>query len=541
MRMKLSHLVPATKPKVEKVTSVFDDLETFLTRDCGLKTGPHGLGRDGVYKAWLDFSEGSPCKRRWEFLLRPLPPGKYIKMCLEPRGAGKSIGAKAVSYGTILDNPSSTHVYNGQSKDMAARSVNWVRGKIRANQPELYNKSDWSGNQFTVIRPEGIGDDPTMLSGSPDADVAGAHPDWQWLDDVVCEATNGTYNARSGVIEWWEALQDQFTPVTIAMYIGTTYKGHNLAKEIEDHYSEFVEILKIGCYDEDTGRNWYPWMSDEFLARQEQKNPQRFRRQYLNKRDADEETGSITPLMLKAGDPPLIDDPKVDGGKRLDPRLRVYMLCDPAQTDKNTKNTSETAMLIIAKDYDEMRYIVDIDIGRYNPGKIEDQYLKMYGKWLLHGLLYGTLEDRGPSRDLYYLIPKFAKASKDYDFVPRIVQVKRGSREDKDGRISQLYAPFSQGKFRWSTRFLPPKMFRIDSKGRPAGVAVNRLLSCTEEGAIKDFPDALSDEQVLIGEGKKRGPACPDPKRPRVKKKRLTDAEWARKRAMGKLRRVIYI
>jgi hypothetical protein len=534
--MRIDEIIFAAEPP--KRPSVFLDLKHFLTVDCELKSRPYGRGREGLFEPWLDWTEGSACRRRWEFFMKPLPKGKWGRLLLEPRGAGKSMSAKCLSFGHIIDDPETTISYNCQNKAMAPRSVRWVGDHIRRKYPDLVNKLDWSASQFTVHRRAGIGDNPTMIAGSPESDVTGSRPNKVWLDDIVCLVNNVSPRERQRVLDWWISLQDQFSSATEVGAIGTTYDHHNLWKEIEDHYASYFEILKIDCYDDDMG-NVYPWMDDDYLKRQEEKDPRAFRMQFRNQRMPAE--GAIfSEYKIIAGDPPTVPDLHIEGGERLADHLNVYMLTDTAQSDTGKKHTSETALIVIAKDYGEITYVVDIDIGRWNPSGVVKHFLAMYGKWLPHGLMYATLEDRGPSKDYYSLIPDIARLTPEIEFRPALMVIPRGSREAKDSRIGLLNKPFSDGRIKFSTRWIRPEMFRWNPRrGEADGVATQRILSYSATGdSPKDFMDALADLQAVQGKGHEKGPACPGPINSAHAKIVLTDADWARRRALGQLNRV---
>jgi len=528
-------VVSSLKPSV---FATEESLKQFLSKKCKLKFGPHGSEKAGISEAWVDGRPGSACMKRYKHLTEPLPEGKWGVLILESRGAGKSTGAVTTAFGNIYDDPTETHIYSAQSLKMAIRRVKRVEKLIKANCRHLYNKDDWSNEQFTVLGADITSEDPTMAAAAPDADIEGAHARKYWLDDIVSDKSNSTTQKRRKAITWFEQLQKQFTPTTTVRAIGTRHKHHNLWEEIIDHYEDEFVIYIMGCYDEDTGERFYPWMSDEYLANKEKHDPQGFQMSFQNKKVRVDDV-VFEPGMMHYGEPPTIPDDKVLGGRALDQlKTNLYMLTDFAQSSRNAHGTSETAFVILAKDYSDTRYILDIDIGRYESDVAQTRFLMMYAKWRRHGLLYATIEDRGPGRSHCTTIPQLAKASDEYDFIPAIVLLGRSNDESKVARISQMYGQFSQGKFQFSQNFLPHEMFRIDSKGFPRGVAAERLLNYAEDGdEPKDFPDALADE----GHISKKGPICPAPKPQKVRKASLTDREWAERKALGKLARTIVI
>ncbi|HUW32694.1 MAG TPA: hypothetical protein VM223_13880, partial [Planctomycetota bacterium] len=338
-------------------------------------------------------------------------------------------------------------------------------------------------------------------------------------------------------ITFFEQLQKQFVGPTTVRAIGTRHKHHNLWEEIIDNYSDEFVIFIMGCYDEDTGENFYPWMTDEFLANKEKHDEPGFQLSFMNKKVRVDEV-VFEPSMFHYGEPPTIPNAKIPGGLQLHPRLNVFLLTDFGQSARRRKGNSETALVVIAKDYDDTRYILDVDIGSYETDVAQIRFLNMYQKWKPHGLLYATIEDRGIGRSMFTTLPQLAKASAEYDFTPAMTMLARSSDESKTARVSMMYAPFSRGEFAWSKHFLNPEMFRIDSKGFPRGVAADRLMNYSDDGdSLKDFPDALADE----GHISLRGPVCPSPRPAKAKSTTLTDRQWSEQRALGKLPKLIII
>jgi hypothetical protein len=528
---------PEKKIEVAKA-SVFDNLEAFLRYRCRLKFGPHGKkAKDGMSEAWFDLRTDSACMKRMKHLTEPLPPGKWGVLILESRGAGKSTGAECTSYGSILDDPTETHVYAAQSIAMAERRVRWVERHIKTSHPKMYNKDDWSHEQFTVIGADPTSDDPTMLAAAPEVDIEGAHAGNYWLDDIVSVKSNATASKRRKQVTWFEAAQKQFTPATVVKAIGTMHKHHNLWTEILDHYEDEFVIFILGCYDEDTGERFYPWMNDEWLANKEKHDPQGFAMSYMNKRVRVDDV-VFEDNMFQYGEPMTTPNDKIEGGLQIHPDLNVYMHVDFGQSSRNSEGVCETAFVVLAKDYENNRYIVDAEIGRFESDLAQTKFLNMYRKWIKHGLLFATMEDRGPARSLMTTLPQLAKVSPEYDFIPRIVPLERSNNESKDARIGQMYAEFSRMKFFWSKHFLHPNMFKIDARGRPQGAAYERLHNYAKDGdALKDFPDALADEGHVSG----KGPVTPHPRPPKLKKKPMTDYDWSMKRASGQLKKTIFV
>jgi hypothetical protein len=553
--MNLRTLLPKKSSRVDP-SRVLTDLP-FLLRDvCGLKTDgkPAKSGMKRAPNAWADLRPNSAWKLAWDFLRKPLPPGKYGKLLLEPRGCGKSYKLRTFCTQLIIVDRDTIIQYISQNMGMASNRVTFIKNCLLRNERrfgEFKTHDNWGTEAFTVVR-SGPSDEPTMLAGAPKKDVTGSHPHLFVWDDVVAPGTNKTRNARQDIIKTFEAALNQGGESARHIIIGTVYRGHTLYHEISKRYKKDFEILRIGAYGAAYGTNdevvWgdenseelnYPWFTQEYLERH-RRTPslaQSFRGQYMNQWNVSAEDAPFEPDMIVPGDPPLTAKGK------LHPRLAVYMLTDLAETDKLTKNTSETAFIVIAKDtkrivsennevrFETITYVIDVDIGRYNPTDRQERFFRMYYRWKDQGLLFATMEDRGPGKEAYHHLPLLAQARGQH--IPAIVQIKRSSREEKDSRIGQLFVPLKAHMIRFSEKLIAnPTMLRFDTRGEAQGIAVERLLGYSPlDDGLKDFPDALADAYATNAEGL----VCPDPIPPQPEKEPLNDVEWARKRAMGEL------
>lgn len=548
MSLDLNTLLKAKQEQKTGPRRVLDDLP-FLFKDvCGLKLDgvPFKTGLNRKPKAWADLRPGSAWMLGWNFLRKPLPPGKYGRLLLEPRGCAKSVKVRTLSTGTIIVDRDTIIHYLSQSGAMASNRVTFVKNKLKANEGrfgEFETRDNWGTKSFTVAR-TGTSDEPTMEAGGPGKDMTGSHPDIFIFDDIVVKETN-TPLMRAKILATFEDVLDQRAESSEIIVIGTRYDGHNLYEEILTYYRDVFEILIIGAwgpaYDGDGQIVWgsknddtlsYPWFTDEFLKSQRntpslaRKFPGRYLNQKVTSLDA-----SFEANFLIEGDPPMTKDGK------LDPRLAVYMVADLAQTDKPTKKTSETALIVIAKDADHITYIIDINIGRWNPADRNDKFLEMYYRWMGQGLRYATLEATGPGLDGLHTIPQMARI-RDKKEVP-IIPIPRASTDIKEARIGSLYEPFRNHRIRFSSKLIHAAhgdgmaMFRVDSRGVPIGIASDRIINYDPNGETpNDFMDALADAYAVI----KDAPMCPDPTPSKPPRQPMTDMDWSVARASGRIK-----
>jgi hypothetical protein len=505
--------------------SVFDDLDNFLRKHALLRTSPGAKGEE-----FVDLRDPESKGRRViEFLLSPDPPGKRGKLVLGPRGMGKSTICRALCLGTIEDDPYSTHRYNAQTVDMGDRSVIQIRSRIEQLRPDLVGEELWKNDRFLLrVRKFTADVNPTVESGAPGKDVTGGRPEWQWFDDLVCFLTNRTYRARRKLLEWYLSTSKQFSPRTRLRAIGTEYEGHNLWTEICDHHGDEFEIMRIGVWEEKTGKLYFPWMNVEFLEQQRKHDPTGFRRQYMNERVTSDDQ-SFDARFLAYGEPAM-------DGEKISPDLNLYMTTDTAMSDRKTKGASRTALWVGAKDSNGYLWIVDGTIGRWESSMVEKKIMGMWERWMDHGLILCTLEDRGPSRAYISTIPELAMALKRP--IPSFRMVPRASTDEKDSRIAMLYAPFANGKIRFSKKFIDPAIFRIDAVGEPHGIFVDEYLNYDKEGeCYRDALDAMADFYTVI----KGEPVCPNATRKGAKKAEPNRYDWSVQRALGNQDEIIEI
>lgn len=559
--LNLRSLLP--KQKQSSPLEICNDIPRFYKEVCGLKIDgdPAATTPDKEPQAWMQQDPNSMSQHAARFFRKPHPPGKWGRLLLMPRGSGKSGIFRAECLREIITNRDITICYTSQNISMAKRRVVWVKGRLRRNEGRFgafQGDSDWSDEQFTVVRPSGFGEDPTMFASAPGKDVTGGHPRRFKLDDLVAKDTNKTARARRNVIEWFEVVEDERTQGARMDAIGTMWSNYNLYCELIDKYADYWEIVIMGPYgpardpngnivwDAPTDQLNFPWLTEKYLEFKRKKSMVKYRAQQLQERTTTEDA-PYEPDFLREGAPPMDDKGNFDSN------LTWYMVADTAQSERS--DAAKTALAVVAKGFEERTiddpkkpgtpkivyeprlWIADAELRRFNPADVQDAFLKMYYKWSEKvDLLYATLEDRGGSRGHIYTIPQLAEARGTPR--PNIVSVPRASEEAKIARIQLTYRPFKAGEIFFHTAALggevPPGMFRIE-KGHPRGEIANEILNYAPYGDCgNDFLDALSDAFLFV----KEGAMCPAGPHKKKSKKKLSGYDLAFARAAGKLRKV---
>jgi len=549
-----------TKGTKTSPLAICDDIPRFYRDVCGLKINgnPRSLLPDEEPQAWMQQDPNSMSQHAARFFRKPLPEGKWGRLLLMPRGSGKSGIFRAECLRSVIVNRETTICYTSQNLDMSTRRVKWVKGRLTRNAGRFgafQGDSDWSDDEFTVLRPSGPGEDPTMFATAPGKDTTGGHPRKFKLDDLVAKNTNWTPKRRRDLIEHFEIINGERTHGSTFDAIGTRWPNHTLYEELIDKYGDRWEIVIVEpwgpardpngniVWDAPSDQLNFPWLTEEFLDDKRRINEKRFMAQYLNRKTTTDDA-PYEASFLREGAPPMV-------GNTFAPHLMFYMLTDTAQS--TAQDASRTAFIVICKGFiveeiedpnDSARtvkvhtprtWIVDADVERYNSGDVEAAFMRMYYKWDARvDLKYATFESRGCSLTHQTTIPKLAEALGRKR--PIIMPVPRASEESKNARIAQLYRPFKEGEIFFHTASLGgavrPGLFRIDGRGDPKGVITEEILNYAPYGdGPNDFLDALADAYTVI----KEGPLCPEPTHIRAEKRELSAVEWSRKRAAGQL------
>lgn len=331
------------------------------------------------------------------------PEGKNYRLCLYPRAHRKSFYAGAEVAWEIIKNPAISVVYLSATSDLAEAQLRLIKGIIdspivRRYWPELLNPDEgkrekWTVSEISVDSPirkaEGTRDS-TVKAGGLTTNITGAHADLIVLDDIVVPKNNNEEGRRQ-VAAQYSQLQSILNPGGRIIAVGTRYHPKDIYNDMQNTYEEILddsgEVLgKEPQWDilqrsvEEGGEflwnrtrrkdgKYYGFDFKE-LARIKAGyiDKSQFYAQYYNDPN-DEGSSPITPdmfmyynrehLYTKAGVYYIKDRP-----------LNVYAAVDFAFSLSHRADS--TAIVVIGVDYDNNRYVLDID--RFKTDRINTYY-----------------------------------------------------------------------------------------------------------------------------------------------------------------------
>ena len=472
-----------------------DHWPTFLqTLQLNVDSGPPG-------QAFYDTRKNSPHEQFHDALIDHSISSLGAFM---PRGTGKTI---SVLLPWIVDeirkDPEITFLVGSETLKLAIdQKTMWIRSKLELLE-ELgigkYRSKHWTTGAFTVLRPSGIGGQPTVQAWAPDSTGTGRH----WIngvfDDLYGEETAGSPSQQEETTKKFIRIHGQKMPGSRIIVVGTLWPGRKTWywRMLQD--PKIKKYYHILCFEERTehGDIIFKSLTKKFLEEQKATMGKAlYDSQYKNRLvDADELAFEATDF--KVGEPP-------EGVE-----LATYMVTDSAYSVSGLKHSSMSAIFIVQKTPDNVAYVMDGDMGRWSAEVFPQKLLDMYERWRDYGSppSYYTMEGQGPGGVYGAAIELAAKLR---GIEPPIKYPISHAKQNKNHRISLSRAPIQDGRIIFSAT-LPPEVFRMDDGGEPRGYLGNAYMQFAYEGkGLYDGPDAIAD---IHGVDRQRAPFCPPPGR----------------------------
>lgn len=360
-----------------------------LAEMCQLATRPE----DAVEGVWFNFEEGSP-HGDWHRFLRE-PTGR-VKVILASRGTGKSTFGRMETTADYAADHNFSLFYGGETAVSVVKRALRLRTMLtrKALQGEYGVKpsaQDWGSRQFTIQRPIGPGDPPSLEVSSPDKPGTGAHYRRRLLDDASGERGFMSQKYAEAATRWYAAMQAQSLAITEEWIFGTPWPGKTIYRYIRDeleggftwepygrytkiHRGEDYDVLMVGVYDE-MGKTIWPFLDEKTLQRQKRKLNSKLLwvTQYLCEFVEDSE-------LSFRGSWVLFEDPPVDANGELLLPLETYMSVDTATSTKGG-NTSESALSVFSLNPYDAGYLRDMEIGQIPPKKMAARVVRMWRRW----------------------------------------------------------------------------------------------------------------------------------------------------------------
>lgn len=210
-----------------------------------------------------DFAPFHP--RMWEFVERPIPPGKRLRMLQVFRGGAKTTFLRTFTAKRIAYGISHTILYIGKSETHAQRSVDWIRRQISGNVLfartfQLSAGKKWSGVEAQITH--GIDKYPINIVGMGiTGSVRGLNiddyrPDLIVLDDVLDEENTATKEQRKKIDELiYGALKESLSPASEtpdAMLVGCQTPLDEQDFSVKAEKDMEWDFLRVSCWTEET-------------------------------------------------------------------------------------------------------------------------------------------------------------------------------------------------------------------------------------------------------------------------------------------------
>lgn len=204
-------------------------------------------------------------RRMWDFVERPIPPGKRLRMIQVFRGGAKTSFTRTATAKRIAYGISHTILYIGKSEGHAIRSVDWIRRQIEFNALysttfQLRKGTKWAGVEAQIIH--GIDAYPIWIVGMGiTGSVRGLNlddfrPDLIVLDDVLDEENTATEEQRAKINDLvYGALKESLAPaseIPDAMMMACQTPINRSDFSVLAEGDPEWDFLRIGCWTDET-------------------------------------------------------------------------------------------------------------------------------------------------------------------------------------------------------------------------------------------------------------------------------------------------
>jgi hypothetical protein len=459
--------------------------------------------------AWYLAYDNSPHDRMYK-LLDSEEPRIAVFM---PRGTGKSESVLLpwLCREACLD-PTATVLLGSESLDLAIEKLALIRSwfeRLERAGFGPYKTKTWTQDRIIIQRPSGIGGQATFQAWGPNVAGTGRHWRYGVWDDLYGERSADNPELVNKITRKFRRVFGQRNPNARMIIVGTLWpsKTSYYRKILEDKkLKKTYKVLRYNEYgrvgpdhlpmDDNTPEtSVFPWLTKEFLdAQRYDMGEVLYRSQYKNVIVDDSEMGFET-RHFHLGNPPQ-DAPKT-----------TYIVTDSAYTTRRDSNSSMSALFLVQKVPNNIAYVMDGDMGRWDsktfPRKLLDMYQrarenKMEPRWY-------SMENQGPGGQYPNHIHDVAKLLKIPP--PVCLPISHGQR-GKNHRIAKLRGPMESEKLFFSPD-LNPNIFKIDRAGDPVGILGREFMRFQFDA--KDSYDGLDALADVFGRDTNGVEACPPP------------------------------
>lgn len=347
-------------------------------------------------------------------VLRWLADGNHNKLLLMPRDHQKSFCMAVYVAWQIARDPTSTFLYLSATATLAEKQLYLIKGMLESENFKLLwpdmladdpgKRDRWTNSEINVDHPmrreRGIRD-ATIAVGGMTKTIAGLHPKFIVLDDIVVPENAQTKEGRDQVRSIYSYLASIESSDGYQFVTGTRYHPDDIYKDLlemqEEVYNEFgdmvgtrlvydtiIEVVEKGGQflwpkqKADDGKDY--GFDAQLLATKKAKylHLDQFYAQYYNNPNIGSGS-SIKADRFKYYEPKFL---RQEYGKMLykQKRLNLYASMDFAYS--KDKRADYTSIVVIGMDEDREIYILDIDRFRTTDiNEYVEKLVAMQAKW----------------------------------------------------------------------------------------------------------------------------------------------------------------
>ena len=404
-----------------------------------------------------------------------------LTKCLNviPRGYFKTtIATKALCIFLIINDPNIRILVVNATATNAEAFLKEIKSHFESNMlfrdlfreiiPSNFKDVPWANDKMQVVRKNNYSE-PTVRTIGIEGNITGMHFNVIIEDDLVNEDHITSHEQMQKPIDWHKMSPALYVPQAeeckkMNIITGTRWSYFDFINFIMEEYDDSQQYI-MSCYDEH-GESTFPsrYPKEELARIRDAMGPKLFSCQYQN----DPLPGDIAVFKkewLKYYD----ELPQAEP-------MRVYMLVDPAISEKSTADNR--AVIVIGVTEKSDWYILDytrgifplINIDGSGQKNLVGELFRLYEVWKPD---FVGIEEVGFQKALSILMQQEMKTRQVSFYIEPLMP---RNRQTKAMRIETLAAPFSAGRV-----YIKNKMNELEEEllGYPAG-------------RYKDLVDALS-------------------------------------------------
>jgi phage terminase large subunit-like protein len=373
------------------------------------------------------------------------------RLLLDPRGHFKTTLDVADCFQWIINFPDIRILIMTGKRELAELMLRQLKEhfqfnpKVRELFPEFcppMNADFGNTTEFSVPNRKGGGKEPTVMISSGESVKAGFHFDIIKCDDLVNETNVGTPEQVQKTINIWNYTTPLLEPYGYRDTIGTRYDHSDLYGFLQES-DDSIKVFQRKCGDLTrtpdgkyhlTNLLFPERFNEEWLLKQQKKDPYIFNCQYMNDPSPTEDK-QFTEALLKAHTIPLVHCVNNLG--------RTFITWDLGISQKSQADFTVGAV----GRFDGMGrlFIVDLVMGRFSPFEIVQEFFKLLLKW--KPVRVG-IEEAAGSPLLLPALHNFARDNRIYlplDWIPT-----RNTKGHKVEKVMGLEALLRQDKLYFS-------------------------------------------------------------------------------------------